>query len=115
MKKYHVLISLFCAVFSLCGQTVAIRGKVQDEKGDPLSFANVQLLNAENQKSIGYAVTDSTGNFSVEARPGKYVLKVSFIGYDGFEQIVDAGGGSTDFRCCGETRTVEKYARRSRR
>ncbi len=83
---------LLCSGLSLFGQTVAIKGVVQDERGQPLPFANIQLLHVGDQKLVSYAVTDSTGRFSMKARPGRYVLKTSFIGYDGVEQMVDAGG-----------------------
>lgn len=52
-----------------------VKGKVVDEKGNPLPGVTVQLYST----NIGVA-TDGRGKFSIAAKPGD-VLKISFIGY----------------------------------
>ena len=61
---------------------ITVSGTVLD-KGDksPVVQATVQLLSLPDSAMVVGNVTDLDGRFKIEARPGKYVLKVSFVGY----------------------------------
>ena len=51
-------------------------GKVYDaETGKPIAFAIVQLFDQEFGKLLSTQSTDSVGRFSIQAKPGKYILK----------------------------------------
>ena len=61
---------------------VAVSGSVVDkEDNSPVVQATVQLLSLPDSTMAVGNVTDTNGKFSISARPGKYVLKVSFVGY----------------------------------
>ena len=59
-----------------------VSGSVIDkEDNSPVMQATVQLLSLPDSAMVVGNVTDPNGHFSLSARPGKYVLKVSFVGY----------------------------------
>ena len=51
-----------------------------DDKS-PVGQATVQLLSLPDSTMVVGNVTNNNGVFSIAARPGKYVLKISFVGY----------------------------------
>ena len=61
-----------------------ITGQVVDkETNSPIESASVQIFRLRDTNSVaGGTATDKKGNFAIEnVRIGKYMLKVSFIGY----------------------------------
>ena len=61
---------------------VTISGVVVDKEDDSsIMQATVQLLTLPDSTMAIGNVTNNDGYFSVSVRPGKYVLKVSFVGY----------------------------------
>jgi outer membrane receptor for ferrienterochelin and colicin len=62
--------------FSQTGHSV-IQGKITDEKGDPLPFANVILKETNNGSA-----TDRNGFYRIMARPGTFTIEISYIGYE---------------------------------
>lgn len=62
-------------------QAEEIKGKVLDEHGQPLPFANVVLLSVANKSFLGGCVTEEDGSFVFPASPKNTLLKVSFVGY----------------------------------
>ena len=61
---------------------VTVSGTVIDkEDNSAIMQATVQLLSLPDSAMVVGNVTDNSGHFSLSARPGKYVLKVSFVGY----------------------------------
>lgn len=60
-----------------------IFGTVIDEKGLPVPYANVVLLQPDDTTKLGYgAVTDEAGYYKLaNVKPATYRLQVSFIGY----------------------------------
>ena len=80
---------LLTAFFSLSiyAQSVVIMGKVQDEKGLPLQYANVYIEEA----GLGTSVRQD-GTFIIEdLDPGNYTLRVTIVGYQSFSQSVSLG------------------------
>lgn len=61
-----------------------VRGKVTDEKGTPLPYANVYVKNT----TYGVA-TDLQGDYFIELKDGHYTLIFSYIGYQSCEKNVD--------------------------
>ena len=78
MKK-HFLLLLLCAFFPLGSylwSQTHVSGKVIDENGQPIAFANVLFP----KTTIG-AYTDDEGRFSLYSEKKQRDLEVSFIGY----------------------------------
>ena len=61
---------------------VTLSGTVLDkEDNSPIMQATVQLLSLPDSTMAVGDVTNNNGRFSLSVRPGKYVLKVSYVGY----------------------------------
>src|SRR6202790_1509911 len=68
-----------------------ITGHSTDSNQDPLIGARVEL-----QPLGETATTDSLGQFAIpDVPPGKYVLTVSYLGFDPFSKDVTVGSGAT--------------------
>ncbi len=64
------------------GRRVTVTGTVIDgDDKSPVPQATVQLLSLPDSTMAVGNVTNNNGVFSLSTRPGKYVLKVSFVGY----------------------------------
>lgn len=61
---------------------IEIRGKVLDEDGKPLPYANVLLLNDSDSSFVDGCMSGDNGNFMFLAiEGGKYKIRASVIGY----------------------------------
>ncbi|MCU0331838.1 MAG: TonB-dependent receptor [Ignavibacteriaceae bacterium] len=91
-KIYTFVISIFLLLSSLAfSQTYTISGKVTDGmNGEALIGANIFL-----QGTSWGAASDANGNYSIVARPGKYTINCSYIGYDKVEQEINLMGDMT--------------------
>ncbi len=92
MKK-HYLISLFALLFSFMAfsQNGNIQGKIIDEKGLTVPFANV-LIESENKGVI----SDADGKFTfVNIPSGTKTIKVMYLGYSDTETQVEVNEGLT--------------------
>ena len=68
---------------SISGNPITIKGNVADaETGEPLEFATVSLLSAEDSSLVGGVVTELGGKFQLDAKPGKFILRVQYVSYD---------------------------------
>ncbi len=78
-----ILFSLAVTLIStimLYGQSEAIKGTIKDEKGQPIPFANVVVL--QNGVQAGGASSDFDGVYVVRPlNPGTYSIKASSVGY----------------------------------
>lgn len=75
----RILLLFFCVLgsFTLKAQSAGIKGIVLDAKGSAISFASI---NYQPGKSIS---SDADGKFSVTGlQAGRYVLKITAIGYE---------------------------------
>lgn len=89
--NYTILISLFFSGLSVFGQTGSISGKVSDANGKALSYATVEVLNAQ----IG-ANTDEEGNFTLTDVPaGAAQVKASYLGYAAATQEITVVAGQS--------------------
>lgn len=82
--KHLLLVSLLLLVTLPALALQTIRGTIVDGTTQkPIDFVNVALLKGENAPPTTGVVTDEKGNFLLpNVPPGKYVLKVSFVGYN---------------------------------
>ena len=88
MRKivFFVLLMGLSTIVSLAqsrGQgRVTVSGIVVDkEDGSSIPSASVQLLSLPDSSMVAGKATGLDGDFSMSVRPGKYVLKISFVGY----------------------------------
>ncbi|UWX55145.1 carboxypeptidase-like regulatory domain-containing protein [Maribacter litopenaei] len=87
MKVMIIGIFFMIPFLSIAQNTGVLKGKVLDAEvfNEPLMMANLQLKNTEWQTR-----TNFNGNFEFEAiEPGKYILQISFPGYETLEQMVE--------------------------
>jgi Carboxypeptidase regulatory-like domain/TonB-dependent Receptor Plug Domain len=97
MRKYFcfLLLTIVLHNFSVRSagaqeRKATITGHATDTNQDPLAGARVEL------QPLGQtATTDSLGQFTIsEVPPGKYVLTVSYLGFDPFSKDVSVGSGA---------------------
>lgn len=79
-------ILLFCLLLLACtkgfSQTVLVSGKITDAKDNSgLPGATVQLIHLPDSVRTGAVITDGEGKFSFQPKPGQYVLRASFLGF----------------------------------
>ncbi len=94
MKRIKFYLSLSLLLASLInysqkkseGIKINISGKVI-EKGTsiPLEYSTISLINASTNKVTSGGITNATGDFSFDAAPGTYTVKVEFISFKSFE------------------------------
>ena len=90
------LVSAFLSLLALCavmaqgtGGKATVTGWVVDnEDNSPVIQATVQVLSVKDSSMVAGNVTDTKGHFSIAAKPGRYLLKVSYIGYKPFFKAV---------------------------
>ena len=76
-----------------------ITGKVfNKETGEPMDFANVQLINAKTGKPLPIGTnTDENGLFSLKGvADGKYLVRISNLGSVAQEREANVAGGNVD-------------------
>lgn len=78
---------LFLLLFSLnalLAQTTAVKGKVLDEKNEPIVGATVQIKNSSRATS-----TDASGDFVLSVSELSGILVISYVGYETLELPLD--------------------------
>lgn len=68
-----------------------IKGKIIDENGTPVEFANIVLLSLPDSTFIQGTVSDQNGVFMLEINEQKGVLRISSIGYVTAYRLCNAG------------------------
>ncbi len=66
-------------------------GHVIDEHGQPVEFANVALLSSADSTFINGGVTNQNGDFVIPCRPGRMLIRVTFVGYKTHYQSCTVG------------------------
>ena len=66
-------------------------GRVIDEQGQPVEFANVALLSIADSTFINGGVTNQNGDFVIPCRPGRMLIRVTFVGYKTHYQSCTVG------------------------
>ena len=99
---FRNLLMTLAIVMATCtlafAQQGRLKGKVTDETGEPVSFANIVL--EKGGTMIGGATSDFDGNYDINPiPPGTYDLKASFVGYNNYvlKGIVIAANKITDW------------------
>ena len=66
-------------------------GRVVDEAGHPIEFANISLLSEQNATFINGGVSNENGDFVIPCKEKKITLKVSYIGYKTVTREINVG------------------------
>lgn len=90
MRKCLLFLLLFCssALFAQKKNGTLSAKIVDGDSGDALAAATVQLFSLPDSVFKVGAVSDFDGKVSAGAQPGKYYMRVSFVGYNNFEKNV---------------------------
>ncbi len=82
MKR--ILVLMVCALsLTAAAQKGTVRGRVVDARtGENIEYATVALLSPNDSTLRGGTVTESNGSFRLEAPYGRYLLRITFIGYE---------------------------------
>lgn len=82
MKRIIILVFIALA-FGVQAQQGTVRGRVVDARtGENIEYANVALLRVADSSLVNGTVSGTNGSFSLNAPSGRYILRVTFIGYD---------------------------------
>lgn len=94
MKKNYLLWTLFflCTLPFTGEAQVNPKGIIQGIVVDgstqaPLDYATVSLYSVEDSSLVTGGITDETGRFSIEAKPGAYYAEITFISYQ--TEVID--------------------------
>jgi ferric enterobactin receptor len=88
MKSNLVLLFAFLSIqisplFAQSSPGGLITGKVADSSTkQPLDFATATLFSAKDSTLINGAITDESGAFELDARPGTYYIVIEFVSYE---------------------------------
>ncbi|MBL4649482.1 MAG: carboxypeptidase-like regulatory domain-containing protein, partial [Aureispira sp.] len=90
MKQFFLLLIFLFVCPLVYGQNYyGLSGNLIDESGTELVGATVLLLNLPDSTMEEYALTNEKGFFKITApKSSNYVLKVSYIGYEEYEQAL---------------------------
>ena len=81
LAKKILSAAFLIAVSFLNAQNFTVKGKVQDSQKIPQEYATALLLDPESFDEINSGITNSKGEFELEAVPGNYLLVIeTFMG-----------------------------------
>lgn len=78
-KRTLITFLCFSAITPMMAQD--IKGKIVDEKGEPLAFANVVLLNRQDSAFVKSVVSGEDGHFAIDSACNNGIIKVTSVGY----------------------------------
>lgn len=91
IKNYLTFILLFASILNYSqnkpeGKKIKLSGKII-EKGTntPLEYSTISLVNSSTNKVTSGGITNAAGEFSFDATPGTYVVKIEFISFKPLE------------------------------
>lgn len=93
--------ALFLLLFAYCetatARTGGLSGKVTDESGKALRFANVILLRSKDSALIRTELTNEKGEYGLTLLPdGSYIIRVNLVGYSVYNSSpIDISGNTT--------------------
>lgn len=77
-----ILLMLGISAMSQNSRNISVAGTVTDESNTPVEAATVMLISQQDSTLVSGDVTDKSGTFTVHSgHHGKYLLKISFVGY----------------------------------
>lgn len=89
-RLFTILAIIFVGIIHVCGNVIF--GRVSDNNGTPIEFANVAVISCSDSAFIVGEVTDANGTFNfMEINPQKepFMIKVRALGYqDSWESFI---------------------------
>jgi hypothetical protein len=97
MKNLFMLAVLCLFTAALYAQTgsprFTLQGRAVDTAAAPLASSTVMLLSPKDSSLVNFTRADEKGAFIFKnLKAGNYVLKISFVGFIPYNQIVKSGG-----------------------
>src|SRR5687768_7254420 len=68
------------------GSAFTISGKITDDQGNTIPYANIALLQERDSTISAGVVSDDFGKFELHAKSGKYFLRITFLSFE--EKII---------------------------
>ena len=78
-KRTLITFLCFPAITPMMAQD--IKGKIVNEKGEPLAFANVVLLNRQDSAFVKGVISGEDGHFAIDSACNNGIIKVTSVGY----------------------------------
>lgn len=76
------MLAAMALVGTLMAPAAVLRGSIVDAAtGEGLIQASLRVLAAKDSAVVKAAVTNAQGRFSVDVKPGKYIIEASYVGY----------------------------------
>lgn len=102
MKRILASLMLWASVgIAAFAQQLTVTGKVTDNQGEPIPWANVYEKGTTNG-----ATTDDDGKYTIKVKSGESVLVASFIGYQD-KQLPVSGKQVLDFKLDSDSEVLE--------
>ncbi|MFP5437112.1 MAG: outer membrane beta-barrel protein [Bacteroidia bacterium] len=98
MQKITLLFLLCFSIFGH-GQSVTLKGTIQDPDGIPLEAATVYFRWAKDSTVAHYTITDAKGNWQIKNNgySAPVNMLVSYIGFTNYKKQLDKVAVNTDF------------------
>jgi hypothetical protein len=97
LKKYLLILSIILlSVAKIAAQKTTIRGVVQDESAHSLPFAAVLLLQDSTLVSTFQTEEDGEFHLSTDTQDSIFILKITYVGYEKFEQKITLSSSKAD-------------------
>lgn len=93
-----VLLLVFSTQIALAQQTTknaTIEGTVYNSEGQAVTNASVAIYDSTQSNIMSGTTSDTTGAFSINVQPGNYVVQVSFVSYQDYNERVEPSSGET--------------------
>ena len=90
MTKIFTIIFLILCGLSLNAQTLSLKGKLEDESGQQVLYANISLHRIVDSGLVKVEISDAEGRFEfLNLVPDRYKVSISYVGYEERTQEVD--------------------------
>ncbi|RZV57980.1 MAG: TonB-dependent receptor, partial [Flavobacteriaceae bacterium] len=86
LQRKSIAIGAFLAFpLFMLSQDLSISGKVMGESNEPISYANIIVLKAQDSTVASGAISDEQGFFNLSIlKKDSYIMKVSFLGFEDY-------------------------------
>ncbi|MDW5289207.1 outer membrane beta-barrel family protein [Formosa sp. PL04] len=86
---FKLSICFFLCSLMCFSQEIQVSGQINDAHNLPLAYANVILVNNEDDTYVKGTISDDDGHYIIaDVKVGNYKLEVSFIGYSGYTKTL---------------------------
>ncbi len=87
--KYFYTIACLLLFFPIFSQNYVLKGILKDEKGMPLEFGTIMLVQVTDSALVSFTRSEENGSFIIEKIPaGNYTCKITYLGTQEFREKV---------------------------